>query len=151
MFSCDRACLRPRTTLNRDCADWGACLARLRMERVVIRRSGERRTVPGAWSEMPRPFRLAGRETCRVLAGVTRTAEYGPSGGLNERGSEVAAEAAAESLEGWAGLQRAPVSWSRTQRSCAGGARPGGLTRVLGVDAGDVGASPAVARRPRLV
>ncbi len=59
---------------------------------------------------MPRPFRLAGREACRVPAGGTRTAEYGPSGGLNERGSDVAAETAAESLGGWAGLQRAPVA-----------------------------------------
>ena len=96
---------------------------------------------------MPRPFRLAGMETCRAPATGTRIAECGPSGGLNERGSDVAAELPGD----WAGLQREPVSWSRTQRSCAGGARAGGLTRVPGVDAGDVGASPAAARRPRLV
>jgi hypothetical protein len=80
------------------------------MERVVIRRSGGRRRLLRAQAEMPRPFRLAGMETCGVPTTGTRTAEYGPIGGLNERGSDVAAEAAAGSLGDWAGLQRTPVA-----------------------------------------
>ena len=43
----DRACFCPWTTLNRGCADRGARLARLWVERLVNRRSGERRTVLG--------------------------------------------------------------------------------------------------------